>query len=169
MEVAYNLSNVDFKDECVESLEHYGRKGMKWYKHIFGEDKAYSSASKKLQKLDTRAEKSRQKGTQLLGKTLRRQERANNALVFRKSRAKSAAKSTKKLAQTYLRSQQRITKAKKFYDAMEDVFGNSKISELRNTDLGKKYSEMMLVDMMSNAGVSSSMILLSEHYKKSSR
>lgn len=159
----------EFEDKSLESLEHYGRLGMKWGKHIFGEDKAYSSASKKLQKLDTRATKSEERGNKLYGKTLRRQERANNALVFKKSRAKRAARSTKKLAQVQLRIEQRTAKAKKFYDAMSDVFGDSKISELKNTEVGKKYAEMTINDMMSNTAASSSMIQLAAYYEKKSR
>lgn len=162
-------SDEEFEDRSLESLEHYGRKGMRWYKHIFGEDKAYSKATSKLQKLDTRAVKSEERADKLYGKTLRRQERANNALVFKKSRAKRAAKSTKKLAQVQLRIQQRTAKAKKFYDAMSDVFGNTKISELKNTDLGKKYAEMTIESMMSNTSASSSMIQLAAYYENKSR
>lgn len=162
-------SDDDFEDKPLESLEHYGRKGMKWYKHIFGEDKAYSKALSKLGKLDTRAAKSEQRADKLYGKTLRRQERANNALVFKKSRAKRAAMSTKKLAQVQLRIQQRTAKAKKFYDAMSDVFGDTKISELKNTEIGKKYAEMTIDDMMSNTAASSSMIQLAAYYENKSR
>lgn len=150
-------------------LEHYGRKGMKWGQHIFGEDKMFSKASSTLRKLDTRAAKSEERANKLYEKTLRRQERANNALVFKKSRARRAAKSTRKLAQVQLRIQQRTAKAKKFYDAMEASFGNEKISELRNTDIGKKYAEMTINDMMSNTAASSSMIQLASYYENRSR
>lgn len=164
------MDSTEFvESKSLNELEHYGRIGMKWGRHIFGEDKMFSKASSKLRKLDARATKSEERANKLYGKTLRRQERANNALVFKKSRAKLAAKSTRKLAQVQLRIQQRTAKAKKFYDAMESSFGNEKISELRNTDVGKKYAEMTINGMMSNTAASSSMIQLASYYKNRSR
>lgn len=162
-------SDEDFADQSLESLEHYGRKGMKWGQHIFGEDKMYSIASKKLQKLDTRLKKSEGRADKLYAKALRRQERANSALVFKKSRMRTAANSTKKLAQIELRMQQRAAKAKNWYDAMSDVFGDAKISELKNTDIGKKYAEMTINDLMVYGSAAATMTQLAAYYKNQSR
>ena len=47
------MANYIYDQESGE-LYHYGVKGMKWGQHIFGADKMYSKASKRMAKLETR-------------------------------------------------------------------------------------------------------------------
>lgn len=74
-----------------EYLEHYGRLGMKWGKHIFGEERAQKSANRKLQRLDTKAKKASDKAAEYQMKAEEKQAKASSALLFRKSKYKKAA------------------------------------------------------------------------------
>lgn len=47
------MANYIYDQESGE-LYHYGVKGMKWGQHIFGVDKMYSKASKRMAKLESR-------------------------------------------------------------------------------------------------------------------
>lgn len=163
--------------EFVESqgdneLEHYGVIGMKWGVHK-NPQKAYDKANKKLAKLEDRVNRSKQTVSKMQAKTLRRQERANDALIFKKYRAKRAAKSTRKLGEAYTRVQKRTAKAKKWYDSMQDAFKDVKVSELKtnsaSVELGKKYANMTIDDMMNNSASAASMMQLAAYYENRSR
>lgn len=164
-------------DEFIEAhgeneLEHYGVLGMKWGVRK-DPQRAYDKANKKLAKLEDRVNRSKQRVSKLQGKTLRRQERANDALVFKKFRAKRAAKSTRKLGEAYTRVQKRTAKAKKWYDAMSDAFKDVKVSELKtnsaSVELGKKYANMSIDSMMNNSASAASMMQLAAYYEDRAR
>lgn len=53
---------MDLLDSEEEYLEHYGRLGMKWGKHIFGKDKMHEATVNRLTKLDAKYQKKKKEG-----------------------------------------------------------------------------------------------------------
>lgn len=119
-------------------LMHYGVLGMKWGVRRGNTAKAYEKASNKLAKLDTKVEKQRVKAE-------RKAARADEAFG-RRNRAK-ALERARTSARNYRR---RVSRAYKWYNAMEKTFKNTDVSLTKaQQDLGKKYLEVRYKNMMS--------------------
>lgn len=146
-----------------DELEHYGRLGMKWGKHIFGEEKAYKYAINKLNRLDTKAQKKLAKSAK---KSLKadnyraKREKIDNKLLrfgpldtFRKSRlSKKSYKQTKRAYRALKSSQRAHRKAEKWVASMNQEFGNIKLDTITDTDvaLSRKYVVNVLEENIKN-------------------
>lgn len=130
-------------------LSHYGVLGMKWGVRR-DRSGAITKASKKLAKLDTKAKKAEYKSVKKQNLARRKQERALNAILFPKFKARrAAAKSARALgAQTRVQSQQ--LKAYTWYNKMQKHLKNVKISEMPKEyrKLGEKYSKLTIENIL---------------------
>lgn len=151
-------------------LQHYGVKGMKWGIRK-DPDRAYAKAGKKLSKLDAKANRLASRGARLEQKALHRQARASNAILFKRSKAKRAAKATQKAMGSYQKAQTKEVKAYRWNEKMRKAFENVKVSNMdpEYVALGEKYAKKSLNDIMrSNVSVDS-MMNISEYYRERSR
>lgn len=141
--------------ESMESLEHYGVKGMRWGIHK-DPQRAYERANKKLTALDKRATKAGAKASRKETRSLRRQQRADTAWVFPKTKAKLADWAigrSEKARQKYVK---KMSRAVSWYKEMENAFRDTKVQNLNPNyvSLGEKYSKIQVNDVMMNAQAS---------------
>lgn len=150
-----NLKHDDFIDLSEEDLNHYGVLGMKWGIHK-DPQRAYERANKKLAALDEKATKAGAKAARKETRSLRRQQRADTAWLFPKTKAKLADWAigrSEKHRQKYVK---KMSRAVSWYKEMENAFRDTKIENL-NQDyvaLGEKYSKIQVNDLMMNAQAS---------------
>lgn len=135
-----------------EYLEHYGVKGMRWGVRKDPE-RAYEKAGSKLKRLDQKAVKAGAKAARKETRSLRRQQRADTAWLFRKTKARLADWAigrSEKARQKYVK---KMSRAASWYKEMENAFRDTKISNLdpSTSELGKKYANMQINDLMGNA------------------
>lgn len=151
-----------------ESLEHYGRLGMKWGQHIFGEEKAKARAERKLVKLDKKATKAGEKAGKKQTKAYAKQAKASSAILFKKSKARKAARASQKAYTTALKANNRIRKAYEWNKTMNDVFKNSKVKFIskESKNVGKKYTQMTLADINSTQLAVSSLRTDAAYYER---
>lgn len=153
-----SISTVFAEPKTSNDLEHYGRKGMKWYQHIFSKDPqiAYDKANKKLSTLDARANKAAAKATRKENRSVRRQQRADTAWVFKKSKARLADWAIGRSEKARLKYVKKMSKAVDWYNRMQEEFKDTKVKSLNKeyVALGKKYSKMQIDDLMKNAQTS---------------
>ena len=123
-------AHVDFLDSEEEYLEHYGRLGMKWGKHIFGKEKMHKATVKRLTKLDTKYQKKKKKADDLKQKALEKGSKADTSLFFTKSKRKKAMKTSAKAAYRAEKSHKSKIRAYKFAKAMQKEFGNYRLKQL---------------------------------------
>lgn len=143
------------EDESDEDLEHYGVLGMKWGVRK-DPQKAYERANQKLTSLDKRATKAGAKAARKETRSLRRQQRADTAWLFPKTKAKLADWAigrSEKHRQTYVK---KMSRAVSWYKEMENTFRDTKVENLNPNyvALGEKYSKIQVNDLMMNAQAS---------------
>lgn len=171
--LARGIKHDDFIDQYgEESIEHYGVLGMKWGIHK-DPQRAYERANQKLSKLDKKVVRADQKVAKAQMRSVSKQARANSALLFKKSKSRSAAKAIRKANQAHLKVQKKAAKAERWYKAMENVFRNVDVSALKTnsnyTELGKKYANATIDAMMANTTTGASMVQLIDYYEKGRR
>lgn len=130
----YYLSDDSFYSQ--DELAHYGVLGMKWgVRH--DPQKAYERASKKLRRLDTRANKAIEKAYKKQAKA----DRKANSLF---SSERGIAEADEKARTAMLESVAKVQKARKWLQKMEKVFQDTpaKMSQ-EQIDMGKKYTEIL--------------------------
>lgn len=163
----------DFREqEDQDDIEHYGVLGMKWGVRK-DPQRAYERANQKLSKLDKKVVRADQKVAKAQQKSVARQEKANSAILFKKTKARRAANSIRRTNQAHLKVQRRAAKAERWYKSMENAFRDVKFSDLKTnstyTDLGKKYANATIDNMMANATTGASMIQLISYYESAGR
>lgn len=130
-------------------LRHYGVLGMKWGVRR-NRSKAVSKASKKLQKLDQKAKKAEYKSTKRQDAARRSQEKALNAILFRKFKARRAAVKSARALGSQTTVQSRQLKAYTWYTKMQKHLQNVKVSEMPKEyrKLGEKYSKLTIDNIL---------------------
>lgn len=171
--LARGIKHDDFIDQYgEESIEHYGVLGMKWG-ILKNPQRAYERANQKLSKLDKKVVRADQKVAKAQMRSVSKQARANSALLFKKSKSRSAAKAIRKANQAYLKVQKKAAKAERWYKSMENAFRDVDVSTLKTnsnyTELGKKYANATIDAMMANTTTGASMVQLIDYYEKGGR
>ena len=128
-----------------DELKHYGVKGMKWGVRRGNSAKAYAKASRKLEKLDRRVEKTE--------KTMnKRIEKADKSMASRGWLPGSNKRRTKRhndARASVADYKNKVRKAKRWYDAMNSTFRNTPYSlSSEQIAMGKKYSEALVMDSL---------------------
>lgn len=168
----YVLQHGEFVqiDDDDDSMEHYGVLGMKWGVRK-DPQKAYKKANKKLAKLDAKVSASEKATKKTYEKSLKKRTKADSAFLLKKYKARKAASSINAVNRAHVKTQYRVMKAKKWYDAMENAFRDTKVSELnpQYEAIGKKYANIVLDDLMKNVGSDIDMRNLAAYYRTRSR
>lgn len=112
-------------------LYHYGVVGMKWGIRRGKTAKAYTKASKKLDKIDTKIKKQTEKFH-------KKAQKAETAGYLKREKAqRKANKAARRLTKTTI-------KGKKWVKAMEKNFKNTDVTMTKEQiDLGRKYSDFL--------------------------
>ena len=119
----------------MSELKHYGVPGMKWGVRR-NPQKAYAKASKKLQKLDDKVTKFEKKADKA---SVKADKKAASHFSSDDAKVEAAVNAREKAA----RLSKRVTKAKKWYRAMEKAFADTPINlTSEQKAMGKKYEDM---------------------------
>lgn len=133
-------------------LEHYGRKGMKWYQHIFGTDKAYSMSVKKLKKLNAKAQKHEARAAKLNLKSAKREQRAYRTINERRHRRQTerALRYKRQSAKASYKSVKARKKAKDWANSMNEYFSDLKLESISSDDvaIGRQYAVKAIEDFL---------------------
>lgn len=157
----------EFIDSSDNSVEHYGDKGMKWGVRR-DRERATARATKKFTKLNAKV-RSAERGVQKAQeKSLKKRQKADSAILFKKRKARKAAKSIDAVNRAHVRTQRATLKAKKWFDSMTDVLGKETVRSISKEygDVGKRYVDLKIDDIMKNVGSDIDMRNLSYYYSE---
>lgn len=162
--------SVFVEDHRDDDVEHYGVLGMKWGVRK-NPERAAKRANEKLTKLDRQVRVAERGVEKVAQKSLRKRQKADSAVFFKKRKARKAAASIDALNRAHVNVQRREMKAKRWYDSMEQVLGKKTVSSLNNENgnIGKKYVDMTIDSLMKNVGTDLDMRQLSYYYQNRSR
>lgn len=153
---SHQLRHDDFQDpESEEDIEHYGVLGMKWGVRK-DPQRAYDRANKKLSALDRKASKAERKAIRKETRSVRRQQRADTAIFFPKTKARLASWAIARSEKSRQKYVKKMSKAVTWSKNMQEIFKDTKVTAMNQeyVDLGKKYSDMQIKDLMANAQTS---------------
>jgi len=123
-------------------LYHYGVLGMKWGVRRGNTAKAYTKASKKLDKLDRRVTKAEDK-------VIKRSAKYDKALSSMFSTNHRQEKASQKVTKAAAKYRKRLRKANKWYKTMEKTFANTDIKmSSEQVEQGKKYLRNLSMDAL---------------------
>lgn len=153
-----------------EDAQHYGVLGMKWGVRK-DPQKAYERGYQKLNKLDRKVTASERRVVKAQEKSVKAQEKAASAILFKKHKARKAANKIRAANREHLRTQRKVAKAERWYKTMENTFRDKDVKKLDQgyIDLGKKYANVQVDDLMSNATTAASMMQLMSYYENRGR
>lgn len=139
----YMIVNGELR-RADNELKHYGVKGMKWGVRK-NPAKAYSKASRKLNKLNRHVEKKERKMNKKIAKA---DKILTTPWLFSGGNKKRTRLHTE--ARTAVADYKKhVRKAKQWYDAMNDTFNNSSFSlSSEQIAMGKKYTEALVMDSL---------------------
>lgn len=131
------IHNGTFYDCESEELKHYGVLGMKWGVRRGNSSRAYEKASKKLRKLNSRADRLMDKA---YDKKAKADKKAGSFFATEKSARKADFKAQKALRKSVVATR----KAQKWLRAMEMEFKNTpETLSKEQIDMGRVYVERM--------------------------
>lgn len=145
-----------YTDADQNELSHYGRLGMKWYEHIYGEEdgrakyneKQFSKSMKKLGALDKKTTEMKFKSAKDLAKYQKKEMKAYKARSDRKynKRMKKAMRFKRAAFKENYKSEKYQRKAKKLVAKMNRDFGDWTPSQFsaEQISLGKQYALAMV-------------------------
>lgn len=154
-----------------DSLQHYGRLGMKWGKRIYGEERAFEKASAHANKLDAKVQKryekvinQRAKKAAKIGVRQAKYDIAKAKSDYKTVRGSrfTGIKRTTRLARSLARAKRpvlkqeakyikNIAKTTKFLNKMNKEFDQKKVSSIKNNKgytLGNMYLKKYSSDTM---------------------
>lgn len=123
-------------------LYHYGVLGMKWGVRRGKTAKAYSKASKKLNKFD-------QKVTDAEQEVIKRSKKYDNAMASRFATNRRQEKAQHKVNEAAASYRKSLRKANKWYKSMEKTFAKTDVKFTSDqVKLGKKYVSRLSMDAL---------------------
>lgn len=148
------IRTESYKGQAASSpndIEHYGRLGMKWGQHIFGRtpEKYYEKGANRLLKYEKKSSKQYEKSNATKNKYYDAQVKSQSSLLFRKSKAKKAAKTARKAYRQESKGIMFENKAQKFATKMTKTFMGIKLGNIDPTlkAVGEKYANMTISDI----------------------
>lgn len=152
-------------------LQHYGRLGMRWGKHIYGEERAFEKASEHAKKLDSKVQKryekvvnKRAKNAAKIGTRQAKYDMAKAKSDYKTARGDSytGIERTTRLARSLARAKKPVLKAEgeyaksvakttKFLNKMNKEFNQKQVVGVKNEkgyNLGDLYLKKYSSDMM---------------------
>lgn len=128
---------MEYENYNSNELYHYGVIGMKWGVRRGNSARAYEKASKKLNRLDRKADRAVEKAYNKKSKADRK---ASSFFASEKSARKADFKAQKAQRKATVKA----NKARKWLHEMDKTFKNTPESLSRDQiDLGKKYTDIM--------------------------
>ena len=128
---------MEYEIYKTDELRHYGVIGMKWGVRRGNSAQAYEKASKKLKRLDHKADKAVEKA---YNKKSKADMKASSFFASQKTAMKADFKAQKALRKATVKA----NKARKWLHEMDKTFSNTAESLSKDQiDLGKKYTDIM--------------------------